>query len=89
MGASVDANVAPAASLDRSTIVSRTREGNLAVAMSNGTPINGVKLSRHDSDIHNPTIVAGADGTIHVAFVERMLQLPYDYSVYYRGSAYA
>lgn len=57
------------------------------VASPAGTPIDGVKLSRHDKQINSPSIVVGRDGTIHVAFIEINSQEPYTPSVYYRSSS--
>jgi hypothetical protein len=73
----------PMQPLENSPIVSKNAKGAFAVALKNGPPL---KLSRHDSDIHNPSVTVAPDGSIHVAFVERMAQSPFSYSVYHRSS---
>lgn len=73
--------------LEESAVVNRSARGGLAVSQKDGRPIDGVKLSRHDADIHNPGIAVAPDGTIHVAFVERRAETPYTYAVYHRSSS--
>lgn len=59
---------------------------NDAVIQKDGKPINGLKLSQHDSEIHSPSITVDSKGVIHVAFVEKH-RTTYKYAVYYRSSA--
>ncbi len=73
--------------LDKSAIVHPNKRGALAVANANGRPLDGIKLSRHDAEIHNPAIVVAPNGAIHVAFVERLAQSPFTFSVYHRASS--
>ena len=71
----------PDVPLEKSAIVQ-----NDVVAEENGKSVNGIKLSQHDMAIGSPCIAAGADGVIHVAFVEQH-HTTYAYAVYYRSSA--
>lgn len=71
--------------LEASSIV-KTRGGYTSVSGPGGKPIEGLMLSRHNFDIHNPGIVVTPDGTIHVAFVEEHAVI-YSYSVYHRSSS--
>ena len=73
--------------LQNSDIVSRGTDGQLAVMKKNGTPINGLKLSQYDALIDSPNIAVGADGVIHVAFIERQAASPFAPFVYHRQSA--
>jgi hypothetical protein len=73
--------------LENSAIVGMNAQGVLAVAMKNGKPLEGVKLSRHDSYIISPGIAVSREGAIHIAFVERHSQSPYEDNVYHRSSA--
>lgn len=70
----------PDVSLEKSALVH-----NGVVSANDGKSINGIKLSQHDLAIGSPCIVAGADGVIHVAFVEQH-HTTYAYAVYYRSS---
>jgi len=90
LAAGVQAADSPAGSiraLQNSAIVSRGPDGQLAVMKKDGTPINGLKLSQYDALIDSPNIAAGADGVIHVAFIERQLASPFTLFVYHRQSA--
>lgn len=69
--------------LETSAIVSKNAKGALAVAAKNGKPLEGIKLSRHDTDIYSPSIAVAPNGTIHVAFVEQKAQTPFTVSVYH------
>ena len=71
----------PDVPLEKSAIVN-----NDVVVDQTGKSVNGVKLSQHDMSIGSPCITAGADGVIHVAFVEQH-RTTYAYAVYYRSSA--
>ena len=59
---------------------------NHAVTQKNGKPIDGIKLSQHDTEIYSPSIAVGPDGIIHVAFVEKH-RTTYALAAYYRASA--
>src|ERR1700733_9062714 len=72
--------------LQKSDIVSRGADGQLTVMKKNGTPINGLKLSQYDSLIDSPNIAVGADGVIHVAFIERQVASPFALFVFHRQS---
>jgi hypothetical protein len=71
----------PDVPLEKSAIVN-----NGAVSEKDGKSVNGIKLSQHDMLIGSPCIAAGADGVIHVAFVEQH-RTTYALAVYYRSSA--
>jgi hypothetical protein len=59
---------------------------NGAVIQKNGKPIDGVKLSQHDTAIFSPSIAVAANGVIHVAFVEQH-RTTYALAVYHRSSS--
>lgn len=59
---------------------------NHSVIDKKGKPIDGVKLSQHDTEVLTPSMAVGADGVIHVAFVEKH-KTTYAYAVYYRSSS--
>ncbi len=69
-----------------SAIVNKSDKGVLGVAEKNGKPIDGLKLSQHDSDIFTPNISVASDGTIHVAFVEKH-RTTYALAAYHRSSS--
>ena len=73
--------------LTASSIVNKNARGILAVSAKNGQPVEGVKLSRHDTDVFSPSIAVSPGGTIHVAFVEKHAQAPYELNVYHRSSS--
>jgi len=75
------ATTIPDVPLDKSSIVN-----NDAVIDKTGKGVNGIKLSQYDMVVATPCIVAGADGVIHVAFVEQHPNT-YAYAVYYRSSS--
>ena len=70
-----------AAAAGKLPLVNAGFKGGPVVAAKNQRAITGVKLSRHDTDIHNPSMVVTPDGTIHVAFVEQKATTPFEYSV--------
>ncbi|MDB6128307.1 MAG: hypothetical protein JWM35_2203 [Verrucomicrobia bacterium] len=57
-----------------------------AVVARNGKPINGLKLSQHDTEIYSPSIAVAANGVIHIAFVEKH-RTTYALAVYHRSSS--
>lgn len=59
---------------------------NNAVIQKNGTPVNGIKLSQHDSAIYSPSIGVASNGVIHVAFVEQH-KTTYALAAYHRSSS--
>ncbi|MBC8039498.1 MAG: exo-alpha-sialidase [Opitutaceae bacterium] len=71
----------PLVPLDQSPVVV-----NGAVGQKNGKPVDGLKLSQHDTEIGSPSIVAAPDGSIHIAFVEKH-RTTYAMAVYHRSSA--
>ncbi len=71
----------PVRPLSASTIVS-----NNAVIQKNGKPVDGLKLSQHDSDIFSPALAVAANGVIHAAFVEKH-RTTYALAVYHRSSS--
>jgi hypothetical protein len=77
---------APIIPMENSGIVNLGPDGVPAVMKKNGTPVNGLKLSQHDSLVLNPNIAVTSDGAIHVAFIERQLESPYTLFVYHRES---
>ena len=56
-----------------------------AVNQKNGKPIDGIKLSQHDTEITSPSLIVAADGVIHVAFVEKH-RTTFALAVYHRSS---
>jgi hypothetical protein len=76
---------APFIPLAQSAIVRKDAKGAMSVAQKDGKPVDGVKLSQHDSEIHSPRITVAPDGTIHVAFVEKH-RTTYALAVYHRSS---
>ena len=52
----------------------------------NGKPVDGLKLSQHDSDIFSPALAVAANGVIHAAFVEKH-RTTYALAVYHRSSS--
>ncbi len=71
----------PVRPLSASAIVS-----NNAVIQKNGKPVDGLKLSQHDSDIFSPALAVAASGVIHAAFVEKH-RTTYALAVYHRSSS--
>ena len=67
--------------------VTKGADGTLGIAQKDGKPYDGVKISNYDKDIFSPQIGCASDGTIHVAFVERMEAAPYTYFVFHRQSS--
>ncbi len=59
---------------------------NNAVIQKNGKPVNGIKLSQHDTEIYSPSVAVAANGTIHVAFVEKH-RTTYALATYHRSSS--
>lgn len=72
--------------LDKSAIVHANKNGNLAVASADGTPIDGIKISKHDTNIQSPSIVVAPDGVIHVAFFEQQARGT-ECDIYHRSSS--
>jgi len=72
--------------LASSAIVRANKYGGLSVASPSGAPIDGVKISKHDTDIQSPCIVVAPDGVIHVAFREQQAR-GIECDIYYRSSA--
>ena len=81
------APVVPAEPIDASPLVNKNAAGEPAVMEKSGKPVDGVPLSKHNSEIFSPSIAVGRDGTIHVAFCEKQAVTPYAYFVYYRSSS--
>ncbi len=71
----------PAIPLNKSGIVV-----NNAVIQHNGKPVDGIKLSQHDTEIYTPSIAVAPNGTIHIAFVEKH-RTTYALAVYHRSSS--
>ena len=59
---------------------------NNAVIQKNGKPVNGIKLSQHDSEIYSPSLAVAPNGVIHVAFVEKH-RTTYALAAYHRSSS--
>lgn len=59
---------------------------NNAVIQKNGKPINGIKLSQHDTEIYCPSVAVASNGIIHVAFVEKH-RTTYALAAYHRSSS--
>ncbi|HRE09010.1 MAG TPA: sialidase family protein [Opitutaceae bacterium] len=57
-----------------------------AVMGKDGKPIDGVKLSQHDFEIHSPSICVAPNGQIHVTYVEKH-RTTYALAVYHRSSS--
>lgn len=82
-----NAGAVPAAQpIEASPSVAKNDAGDPVLMEKTGKPIDGVPLSKHNSDIFSPSIAVGRDGTIHVAFCEKQAVMPYAYFVYYRSS---
>ena len=77
---------APIQPIENSDIVSKGPDGVPGVMKKDGTPINGLKLSQHDSLVLSPNIAVASDGAIHVAFIERQVESPFSLFVYHRES---
>ena len=82
---------APAAALAETKIPDRPLAASSivvknAVIAKNGKPINGLKLSQHDTEIYSPSIAVAANGVIHIAFVEKH-RTTYALAVYHRSSS--
>jgi hypothetical protein len=77
----------PIRPLENSDIVVKQADGTLGVALKDGRPLDGVKLSQHDKLILKPQIGVTADSVIHVAFTEQSEISPFSLFVYYRQSA--
>ena len=75
----------PLRPLDQSTLVVKAADGTPIVANKNGSGIDGIKLSQHDTEIGSPSVAVAPDGTIHVAFVEQH-RTTFARAIYYRGS---
>jgi hypothetical protein len=71
---------------EENTSITRRSDGVLSMARADGTPIDGVKLSKYDKLIYSPCIAVGPDGVIHVAYVEQLPESPYQQFVYHRQS---
>lgn len=71
--------------LEQSTLVTKNADGTLGVGQKDGKPIDGLKLSQHDSEISTPNIAVATDGTIHIAFVEQH-KTTFTHAVYHRSS---
>ena len=78
-----DAQIQP---IENSDIVTRGSDGLPGVMKKDGTPINGLKLSQHDTLVLSPNIAVACDGAIHVAFIERQVESPFSLFVYHRES---
>jgi hypothetical protein len=76
----------PLRPLEQSSLVIKAADGSYVVAQKNGGPVDGIKLSQHDTRIGSPSVAVGTDGTIHVAFVEQH-RTTLANAVYYRGSS--
>jgi len=57
-----------------------------AVIQKDGKPIDGTKLSQHDTEIHSPSICVAANGHYHVMYVEKH-RTTYALAVYHRSSS--
>jgi hypothetical protein len=77
---------APIRPLENSDIVTEGPDGVLGVMKKDGAPINGLKLSQHDTLVLSPNIAVASDGAIHVAFIERQVESPFTLFVYHRES---
>ena len=71
--------------IEQSKIVVKNADGTLGVGQKDGTPIDGIKLSQHDSEILSPNIATAPNGTIHISFIEKH-RTTYAYAVYHRMS---
>ena len=71
---------------DKSAIVHPNKSGDLAVAAANGSPIDGIKISKHDTNIQSPSIVVAPNGVIHVAFLGQQARGT-ECAIYHRSSA--
>ena len=76
----------PEQPLEQSTLVMKNADGSLGVGQKDGKPIDGLKLSQHDSEIFTPNIAVATDGTIHIAFVEQHKTI-FTHAVYHRSSS--
>ncbi|MGN6370229.1 MAG: hypothetical protein ACTHN5_18385 [Phycisphaerae bacterium] len=72
---------------DTGVAVVKGADGTLGVAEADGKPYDGVKLSKYDADMRSPQIAVASDGTIHVAYIERMYASPYTFFVFHRSSS--
>jgi hypothetical protein len=67
--------------LNKSSIVVKN-----AVIQKNGKPVNGIKLSQHDTEIYCPSLAVASNGVIHVAFIEKH-RTTYALAAYHRSSS--
>lgn len=72
--------------VEQSTIVAPNADGSLGVGLKDGTPVDGVTISRHNMAIGSPSLAVAPDGSIHAVFNEQHGP-PFEMSIYHRQSA--